>query len=305
MSGAAMDAAIGVNPSDQPENLKQKLDSISIDAFLANHVTSPGSLKPLDFRGVGLVTPGALIQVAAVCDAYSRNGTRPVLIADDGSVTRYLYRSGFARALNGSIAIQPALSLGTAQWLDHMRGSNPMLLEVTRVENGLALPDLLDQIYRVLRYRLKYRKYDALDVTTAVSEICQNAFDHNAGTSGFVAMQVYGKGPRRFLEIAVSDCGEGLLTTLRRNPRNAGIVTDLGAIREAMKLGISEHEDRTRGTGLFHLLAITYKHGGTVQVKSGRSKVRYRTDKQAGWAFPVTPIPGVHVALTLPTKTAA
>jgi len=38
-----------------------------------------------------------------------------------------------------------------------------------------------------------------------MSELAQNCFDHNAGTCGFLAMQTYGKGKSRFLEIAVPD----------------------------------------------------------------------------------------------------
>src|SRR5258706_2304955 len=120
-----------------------------------------------------------------------------------------------------------------------MRGSNPMLLEVTRVEGGDSLSDLLDRIVWVLRFRLKYRKHDAFDVTTAISEICQNAFDHNADTAGFVAMQGYGKADRRFLEIAGSDCGVGLAQTLGRNPKNGVIPNNLDAIQAATRLGIS------------------------------------------------------------------
>src|SRR6185503_9760628 len=134
----------------------------------------------------------------------------------------------------------------------------PMLVEVTRIDSGGAVPPLLDQIVWVLRYRLKYRKHDAFDVTTAVSELCQNTFDHNSGTPGFVAMQVYGKESKRFLEVGVSDLGAGLAETLRRNPKNGLIRSDLGAIKLATKLGTSEHDDPTRGTGLFHLLEITY-----------------------------------------------
>ena len=81
--------------------------------------------------------------------------------------------------------------------------------------------------------------------------------------------------------------------------------TDLAAIKLATRLGTSEHDDPTRGTGLYHLLEITYKHRGSVQIKSGAAKARYRMDKRQGWAFTVVPTRGVHLALTLPSKAAA
>lgn len=100
----------------------------------------------------------------------------------------------------------------------------------------------------------------------------------------------------------MSDYGVGLAATLRRNPKNGAVGSDLVAIQLATKLGTSEHDDPTRGTGLYHLLEITYKHAGAIQVKSGNAKVYYRMDRRQGYAFTVPAVPGVHVALSLPSK---
>lgn len=185
---------------------------------------------------------------------------------------------------------------------DYLRGSNPLLIEVTKIASGSALPAILDGIVDVLRDKLRYKKYDAFDIAIAVSEICQNTFDHNKSTCGFLAMQVYGKGTRRFLEIGVADCGEGLASTLRRNPKNKGIVSDFDAINYAIKAGTSEHDDPTRGTGLYHLLETVYKYQGSVYIRTGKGKLRYRMDLQQGWRSNVAFVPGVQIALTLNHK---
>lgn len=281
---------------------KTKLDSISFDQFVQDHHPLTSGDGRLHLTGLTLITTGALVPLAALCRAMARVGKTPVIHTADYAVRRYLLRSQFVRAVQDVAQFEPQVSAAEEILYGQLHGSNPMLLEITRIDNGAALPALLDRIVRTLRYRLKYRKRDAFDITTAVSEICQNTFDHNRGTAGLIAMQVYGRGKKRFLEIAVSDDGEGLAATLRRNPRNAAIRTDLQAIQKATKLGTSEHDDPTRGTGLYHLLEITYQHQGSVQIRSGSSKVRYRMDMKRGWAFTVLPTPGVHVALTLPTK---
>lgn len=280
-----------------------KLDSISFDRFFRAQNPFGGNGASFDLRGIRLITPAALVQLAAFCHAIYRAGRRPVVLTDDEAVRSYLMRSGFCTVVSEVARIEPEIEGLTAWRYQALRGSNPMLIEVTKIESGALLPALLDRIVWVLRHRLKYRKNDAFDVTTAVSEICQNTFDHNSGTAGFVAMQVYGRDEKRFLEIGVSDCGDGLASTLRRNPKNTAIVSDLAAIQAAMQLGTSEHDDPTRGTGLYHLLGITYKHAGSVQIRSGKAKVRYRMDRRQGWAFSVPAAPGVHVALTLPSKT--
>jgi anti-sigma regulatory factor (Ser/Thr protein kinase) len=177
-----------------------------------------------------------------------------------------------------------------------------MLVEVTVIDSGAALPRVLDQIVWALRFKLKYGKLEAFDIATAVSEICQNTFDHNEGTCGFLAMQGYGKGRGRFLEIGVSDNGAGLRTTLLRNLKNSGLASDLDSIRAAIRLGTSEHDDPTRGTGLHHLMEIAYRHGGMVQIWSGRAKARFRMDRKTGWGFHVPHVAGVHLALVLSAK---
>ena len=254
-----------------------------------------------------MVTPAALVGLAAACYAIARDGGSSVILVDDDGVRSYLMRAGFVRILGPVAAFQPPMPRLVSMVFDHMRGANPLLIELTRVETGAELPELLDRIVAVLRNRLKYRKHDAFDVAVAVSEICQNTFDHNSdsGTFGFTAMQVYGRHAGRFLEIGVADYGNGLAATLRRNPKNASIGSDLDAIQLATKLGTSEHDDPTRGTGLYHLLEIAYKHEGSIQIRSGTAKARYRMDKRQGWGFTVPAMPGVQIALTLPTKIGA
>lgn len=279
-----------------------KLDSVSIDNFLGASSPADSDSPSFDLSETSLITPAAMVQIAATCYALARDKKRAVVLTGQGSVRSYLARSSFLSVVAEVATVDPEIGTQATLRYGSLRGTNPMLIEVTRIEDGSELPDLLDQIVWVLRYRLKYRKRDAFDVVTAISETCQNTFDHNHGTSGFLAMQVYGRGASRFLEIGVSDYGDGLTETLRRNPKNGEIASDLAAIKLATELGSSEHDDPTRGTGLYHLLEITYKHEGSVQIKSGNGKVRYRMDKRKGWAFRVPSLPGVHVSMTLPAK---
>jgi len=187
---------------------------------------------------------------------------------------------------------------------DHLQGSNPLLIELTRIESGSALPNLLNRVVHVLRNQLRYPKEDAFDIAIAISEVGQNTFEHNHAipTCGFLAMQVYGREPHRFLEIGVADIGAGLSATLRRNPKNSLLTSDLEAVRRATELGVSQYDDPTRGTGPYHLVEIAYKHAGSVQIHSCEGTVRYRMDKKRGWGFSVPSMPGVQIALTLPAK---
>lgn len=281
----------------------EKLDSIKFDDLMAEHDPF-GKNKNcrFDLTSVRLITPVALVSLAAVCFGLASTDSQPVIMVEDPSVRSYLLRAGFVQVLEDIATFEPNFSEFESLGYDALRGSNEMLIEVTKINTGRSLSGVLDQIVSVLRGRLRYRKTDAYDVATAISEIAQNTFDHNKATSGFLAMQVYGKGQDRFLEIGVADCGEGLAKTLRRNPKHAMITSDGEAISTATRLGTSEHDDPTRGTGLYHLLEIAYRTEGSVQIRSGKAKVRYRMDRKKGWAFNVAQAPGVQIGLTLRSK---
>ena len=206
---------------------KSKLDAVTFDTLLKRQNPFQSANRTFDLTGVQFITPSALVQLAAACHCLGRDGGQTTIVVDDAAVRSYLLRSGFVQVVQSVVRFQPRISGLRMLAFDYMKGSNPLLIEVTRVQSGAELPDLLDRVVRVLRYRLKYKKYDAFDVAIAVSEICQNTFDHNTQACGFFAMQVYQK---RFLEIGVADYGDGLATTLRRNPNNPPIASDREAI---------------------------------------------------------------------------
>lgn len=279
----------------------RKLDSISFDRLLCQQNPFGSAVPTFDLTGIELVTPCALVQLAAACYALAHAGRMPTIVVDDVNVCTYLMRARFIQVVEPVAQFVPDVS-STSHAYDGLQGASSVLIEITPIESGQQLSDLLDRIITVLRDRLLYPKYDAFDVAMAVSEICQNTLDHNAQACGFLAMQAYSGRTNRFLEIGVADYGNGLTASLQRNPKNPSMLTDQQAIELATELGSSEYDDITRGTGLYHLLEIAYRHCGSVQIRSGAAKMRYRMDQRRGWGFIVQPMPGVHIAFTLPAK---
>lgn len=279
-----------------------KLTATTLDDFLESQPVIVGRDATFDLTHITFVSPGAIVPIAAVCHALHRAGHDVVVKLSDNSVRSYLMRMGFMSAVRGVVRFEPEVPRARSMMMEALRGTNPVLVEVTKIENGADLPDLLDQIVHVLRYRLKYKKYDAFDIATAISEICQNTFDHNTGTYGFIGMQMYQAGRKRFIEVAVADHGAGLRTTLQQNPKNPHIRTDSDAINVATQLGTSQYDDPTRGTGLHHLLKIAFKHEATVEIRSGSAKVRFRMDRKTGWHFPCRSMPGVQASISLHRK---
>jgi hypothetical protein len=296
------DATAALKMSQATKLASDKLDFISFDTLLKRQDPFGRSYGRFDLSGVRLVTSAALVELATACHALANQGQRPTIIISDPDVRSYLLRANFVGVVAAVVRFEPDVSEDVAEYCDVLRGTNPLLIEVTRVDSGSALIDLLDRVVSVLCNRLGYLKRDAFDIATAVSEVSQNTFEHNRKVCGFFAMQVYGAGATKFLEIGIGDFGDGLATTLNRNTKNRHVFSDMVAIERATKLHVSAFDDPTHGTGLYHLLDITSRHGGTVQIRSGAAKIRYRTDQKKRWKIPVPHMPGVQVALTLPAK---
>jgi hypothetical protein len=283
----------------------KKLDSVAFDALLRQENPFRGPRSRFDLSGVRLITPAAIVELAAACFALDQRGRRAVIIVDDHRVRSYLLRSNFVRVVESVARFDPHLARPDARGDGRLHGMNPLLIELTRIESGGELPQLLAKVVSVLCNNLAYCRNDAFDVATAVSEVSQNTFEHNRDTSGFFAMQVYGIGTQRFLEIGVADYGAGLVATLNRNPKHRPVDSDSAAIERAMKLRVSEFDDPTHGTGLYHLQQIAFKHRGMVEVRTGAAKIRFRADVPRHWRLDVPYMPGVQVALTLPAKESA
>jgi anti-sigma regulatory factor (Ser/Thr protein kinase) len=248
---------------------------------------------------VGPPTPATLVQLASACSALRQAGHQPVLRADDAAVREYVWRCACVAVVHPAATVEPPMVMAPGGAPRHR--ASPLLLDVTRLATRADLPALLDQILGVLRQRLRYRPDDACDVTTAVSELCQNIFDHNVQACGFVAMQVTGRTGHRRLEIGVADDGAGLAATLRRNPRYAPVACDQEAIQLAVQRGTSAYDDPTRGTGLYHLLKLVARQAGGVEIRSGAATIRYQRDQARASTAAVPWLPGVHVTLALPT----
>ena len=183
---------------------------------------------------------------------------------------------------------------------------NPKLIELTKIDSGTALPELLDRIVVLLRQRFRYIKADSFDAATALSEICQNTFDHNDGTCGFIAMQVYGHGAK---EYSGDRCcrlqAERLAATLARNPKNRRIVSDLDAIQHATKLGTSEYDNPLAARGCITCSKLHPSTEDLFKFDLAGQKSAIGADQHAVNRFTVHHMRGVQIVLTLTARTRA
>jgi hypothetical protein len=279
-----------------------KLDSITFDDLLRRQ--RPLDTGRFDLNDVTFVAPSGLVDLAvAVTTRASSAGSCELLVADH-EVRTYLARIRFCQLLSSVAVFNPPIPAYVLRRSDLYEGASESLVELTRLTSLVALPILLGRIIRALTGQLGYADDAAKDVAIGISETVQNSFDHNPAIESFLAMQVYGSGERRFLEIAMGDAGQGIRATLSQNPAYSYIASDVLAIQRSLERGVSASSDLTRGTGLFHLRDLTRKLSGSLEIRSGSAKVRMRADRPRATYLSVPAMAGVQVTLGLPTQRA-
>jgi len=288
------------------------MDSWGFDDWLRQENPFKRTDNRLNITYINFITPVGLVSLAATCFALASKKRRPtVVIGSNYDLFTYLDRAGFIRVVEPIVDFEPPFLTSS---FEPRFGSVETLIEVTKLETGTLseLTDLMDRILsgrfeKVLTMKLGYSKNDSKDVAIAISEVCQNIFEHNKNksTCGFIAMQEYeyASSRKKFLEVGIADYGEGLAKTLKRSHHKHKITSHCDAILLATKYGVSEYAEPTRGAGMYYLFEVAVKHKGTLQIRSGDTSIRYRMDRgQNPQRFRGPDVPGVQISFMLGSK---
>lgn len=257
----------------------------------------------IDLTGLSFSSPGGIVPLAALCCSLAKSHPRIVIKLTHPHQRNYFVSSGFYSVLEDIVVFDPGISKSRLGDFEDRRGANSLMIEIARIGDEKDLPKLLNKFVSILRFRMSLEKEHAYDTAIAVSELCQNTFDHNPEACGLIGLQVFNASNGRFVEVSISDYGRGLAATLSENSDNPSFSTDLEAIETAVLLGTSQYRDVTRGTGLYHLLKIAEKAYGTVQLCSGTATKRFRTDLGKVHNFTDdNSLPGTHITLSLKSR---
>lgn len=146
------------------------------------------------------------------------------------------------------------------------------------------------------RCRMDAASRQALEI--CVEELAENVVFHaGPGAAGFGAVQSWPA--RSQMEVGIVDLGRGIRASLVENPAYRHLSTDVEAIREAMRLGVTATPERNTGQGLFFAARLLAQNGGRVWVRSGSGRVYDGNATRSETA--IVPFPGTAVALTINT----
>jgi hypothetical protein len=99
----------------------EKLDSVTFDQLLGEQAPFQGARPLCDLRSVRLITPAALVQLAAGGHSLAQQGRSLLIKIEDESVRGYLTRCGFFGVVSSVATIDP--SVNGSYFYDLLRGS--------------------------------------------------------------------------------------------------------------------------------------------------------------------------------------
>jgi anti-sigma regulatory factor (Ser/Thr protein kinase) len=243
---------------------------------------------------MNFATPGEICGLRALLDYAAKRADRVMFDCPaDTNVHAYLARMDFYVHLPTNVVLsQPAPTI-------RRRDRRSKLIELVRIRNSDDVEALMDRVHRVAGSHLGTGPAAAA-CAVAVGEAAANVLDH-AGTpeGALVAAQRY---KSTGLELAVVDLGDGIPTTLARNPAHRGL-QDLDAVECSLKDGVSGIDEPGRGAGLADIVKAVGRAGAaSLRLGSGRAQL------SVGWTngrqrrnriVPGCQVPGTWIALTL------
>lgn len=236
-------------------------------AAMLSFDTSPEALV-IDAREIGFVCPLDLAGVLAIAHWASAAAIPVTLrLPREPDAASYFQRMDVLRRMPPRARIVGRIAPEKRADLRHR------LLEASPLTKA-TVDDLAEKVGNLVT---AYYPHTAGPVVArACNELLDNAVEHGASPEGaFIAAQTYTgattKQPR--LELAVCDNGIGVLRHLRLNPAHQHLNTDVHALEEALRNGVTGTSD-TRGNGLGDLIDGGRKHG-TIRfhIRSGAGEI--------------------------------
>ncbi len=196
-----------------------------------------------------------IVRLLSLANQLASVGKRVVLDFAEGEhgTMGYLNRMGFFDHLSADVTVMPGRPAASAA-LFHF-GANKDLVEIAPLHRDsidLGLPKRLSDVVGqacASRADCKPLKDAAWNI---LAELINNVVDHSDTTlPGYAALQVYPNG--NSLQVAVSDCGVGIMHTLRPTLKaqfpHLALLTDVDLVVEMFRHGVSRFGSE-RGDGL-------------------------------------------------------
>ena len=240
------------------------------------HQQGEGAALEVDLGALTFLPPYGMI-VLCLMGRYARTLCPQVSyrLPQSPQLRRYLGRMHFGAAVAGfADLVGPPIAADQ----DREKTDSEALLELTRIEEQVDVERVLgliaQRVEAILAAELDYTPVEINRFKNVVAELCHNILDHSMNW-GYVAAQRY-QDPRtrtKYAVIGVGDLGIGIKRSLAHR-HQVEEWTHGQAILNSLKKNFSR--DQNRGLGLYVVDQICRRYGGSLQIKSGDTRVYLR-----------------------------
>jgi len=269
-----------------------KLDTPQVDGLFAAVMAAGASICSekflIDLSTHTFVNPAGMTGVALAVRVLRERGWSPVVLFPTSDQA-----AGYLCYMGVDTVLKDMAECRNADGPKHA-GSSDVLLELTKIEKSADVEgirrEIHDRVTAILRNQLKYKEKDVQAFAGVISELAQNIVDHSAGI-GYVAAQTYRSAQGRFVYLSVADSGIGLRNSLAERFPQAANWEDTEVIVNAMRPEFSRFANR--GLGLTFVRKVCLDFKGTLQIRTGRTRLYLRAAKVhpfTGDAFPGTQV---------------
>lgn len=214
------------------------------------------NLLTLDFSGVkNPYSNGMLPIIATVHNLRIKGYSIKVLLPDD-DYSRRIFRS-----TNWAWLLDPKYPKSESTHDRH--------LVTTQFTDYKDLPVITNDFMDVVLRNVSIPSDIISALEWSVCEICDNVINHSESTiGGFVEVVTFPK--QDVISFTVADAGRGILDSLKEGIPT--LRTDIQAIGEAIKAGVTRNKKFGQGNGLAGSLRITTMTGGSIDIISGSGR---------------------------------
>lgn len=268
-------------------------DDLFRDLSLFLTAERDGQEAIIDLGGVEFIDPYGL-GVICLLGRYVRGRFQRVIyrLPHDSRLRSYLQRMRFMDAVADD-------TLFTVSEISDDVGESDALLEMTKIEQRGDVEQLLERINvrveQILMAELCYTVREITQFKYVIAELCHNILDHSVNW-GYTCAQRYTdrKRGRKFAVIGVVDLGVGVRASLSTRFDTSGW-THGRAILNALRKEVSREPER--GLGLYVVRRICEDYDGSLQIRSGDTRVAIRGKRVTEYrsAF----FPGTQVGIVL------
>ncbi len=214
----------------------------------------------LDFSKVRNAFPNGMIPLISNIDLQKRSGRKIKILLPDDIDLRRLFRT-----TNWAFLLDPENNKEEITTFNRHLTSK-------RFHDAAEQQNLVNEFIDVAMMNLELERSVIAGLEWSINEITDNVLNHSKSADGGIA-QVSTFKSGNTVSFAVADSGFGILKTLK----NAfpALSSDIQAIGEAVKAGVTRDPELGQGNGLAGALRIATMSGGSFAITSGRGHINY------------------------------